>query len=103
MLSGPPGLADAAGPGTDPALVTWPDRLAGWCLPLTAIGGRLLAMKGSSAREEVTEHRAALQKLGGGNMRVLTCGTGLIEPETTVVEVIRERAVSLGSRRNRKR
>ncbi len=79
------------------------DRLAGWCLPLTAVGGRLLAMKGSSAREEVDEHRAALQKLGGGQMRVLTCGAGLIEPEATVVEVIRERSVSRESRRNRKR
>ena len=33
------------------------DRLAGWCLPLTALGGRLLALKGASAADEVAEHR----------------------------------------------
>ena len=33
------------------------DRLAGWCLPLAAVGGRLLALKGASAADEVAEHR----------------------------------------------
>src|SRR5687768_3453683 len=30
------------------------DRLAGWCLPLTTLGGRLLALKGMTAADEVT-------------------------------------------------
>lgn len=69
------------------------DRLAGWCLPLAAIGGRLLAMKGSSADAEVTEHRDHISRLGGGTPVVRQCGVGLVDPPTTVVEVVRERAV----------
>jgi 16S rRNA (guanine527-N7)-methyltransferase len=63
------------------------DRLAAWCLPLARIGGRLLALKGSSAAEEIAEHQAAVTRLGGGPAVVVHCGVGLIEPPTTVVEV----------------
>jgi 16S rRNA (guanine527-N7)-methyltransferase len=80
------------------------DRLASWCLPLAALGGRLLAMKGASAAEEITAHQAALRRLGGGQARVLRCGVDLIEPATTVVEVLRERAIPQGkTRRSRNR
>lgn len=37
-------------------------RLLGWCLPLVARGGRLLALKGSSAGDEVVAARAELRK-----------------------------------------
>jgi 16S rRNA (guanine527-N7)-methyltransferase len=70
------------------------DRLAGWCLPLAAIGGRLLALKGSSAADEVAEHRAAIARLGGSEPIIAQCGAGLIEPPTTVVEIVRERDVA---------
>lgn len=63
------------------------DRLAGWCLPLTRIGGRLLALKGSSADDEIAEHQAAVTRLGGGPAAVVRCGLGVIEPPTTVVEI----------------
>jgi 16S rRNA (guanine527-N7)-methyltransferase len=63
------------------------DRLAGWCLPLARIGGRLLALKGSSADEEIAEHQGAVTKLGGGPASVVRCGIGIIEPPTTVVEI----------------
>ncbi|XNL28215.1 16S rRNA (guanine(527)-N(7))-methyltransferase RsmG [Longispora sp. K20-0274] len=80
------------------------DRLAGWCLPLAAVGGRMLAMKGSTAAEEIAEHRNVILRLGGGQARVLSCGAGLIDPETTVVEVVRERVIKQGgSRRSRGR
>lgn len=35
-------------------------RLLGWCLPLVSAGGRLVALKGSSAVEEVASARAEL-------------------------------------------
>lgn len=79
------------------------DKLAGWCLPLAAVGGRLLAMKGSSAAEEIVEHAAAVGKLGGAAARIELCGTGLIDPPTTVVEIVKERHVTPargGSSRN---
>lgn len=63
------------------------DRLAGWCLPLARIGGRLLALKGSSAEDEIAEHQAAVARLGGGPATVVRCGLGLIDPPTTVVEI----------------
>jgi 16S rRNA (guanine527-N7)-methyltransferase len=69
------------------------DRLAGWCLPLAAIGGRLLALKGASAADEVAEHRAAIARLGGSDPVIALCGEGVIDPPTTVVEIVREREV----------
>jgi len=69
------------------------DRLAGWCLPLAAVGGRLLALKGASAADEVAEHRGAIVRLGGSEPVIALCGEGVIEPPTTVVEIVREREV----------
>ncbi|MFF3857057.1 16S rRNA (guanine(527)-N(7))-methyltransferase RsmG [Micromonospora sp. NPDC002575] len=70
------------------------DRLAAWCLPLTVRGGRLVAMKGASAADEIAEHAEAVAKLGGGEPTVRRCGVGVIEPPTTVVEIVRERVVN---------
>lgn len=72
------------------------DRLTGWCLPLATIGGRLLAMKGSSATQEIEVHEAAIARAGGGTPILHRCGTGLLETPTTVVEIrkVREPAGS---------
>jgi len=72
------------------------DRLAGWCLPLAMVGGRLLALKGASAVAEVAEHRKAVDRLGGAPPAVRRCGVGLIDPPATVVEVVRSRVVDPG-------
>jgi 16S rRNA (guanine527-N7)-methyltransferase len=69
------------------------DRLAAGCLPLAAIGGRLLAIKGASAKDEVTEHRDAIARLGGSAPVVAQCGVGVVDPPTTIVEIVRERDV----------
>jgi 16S rRNA (guanine527-N7)-methyltransferase len=66
------------------------DRLASWCLPLAAIGGRLLAMKGSSAADEITEHAAAIHRLGGGPPALRGCDLDRLDP-TVVVEIVRTR------------
>jgi 16S rRNA (guanine527-N7)-methyltransferase len=63
------------------------DRLARWCLPLVSAGGRLLAMKGSTAESEVLEHDAALRRAGGGPARIFECGKGVADPPTVVVEI----------------
>lgn len=70
------------------------DRLAGWCLPLTAVGGRLLALKGSSAEAEIAEHAEALSRLGAGTPSVRRCGDTVLAEPTTVVEIVREREVA---------
>ncbi|GAA1584400.1 16S rRNA (guanine(527)-N(7))-methyltransferase RsmG [Actinoplanes couchii] len=73
------------------------DKLAGWCLPLAAVGGRLLAMKGSSAAEEIAAAQNAVASLGGGEAVIHLCGVGVIDPPTTVVEIVKERHVVPGS------
>jgi 16S rRNA (guanine527-N7)-methyltransferase len=70
------------------------DRLAGWCLPLTRVGGALLALKGASATEEIAAHASAVGRLGGGTPTLRRCGEGLLDEPTTVVEVVRERMAS---------
>lgn len=39
--------------------------LAEYCLPLVSVGGRFIAMKGSSGEEELAAARGAIKKLGG--------------------------------------
>jgi 16S rRNA (guanine527-N7)-methyltransferase len=67
------------------------DQLAAWCLPLAAVGGRVLALKGSSARDEVAAHAVAVRRLGGAAPVVRSCGAGVVPEPTTVVEIVRER------------
>jgi 16S rRNA (guanine527-N7)-methyltransferase len=69
-------------------------RLAGWALPLLRTGGRLLAIKGSSAAAEVTRDGAAVHGFGGSPPRMVQCGGTHVDPPTTVVVV--ERTASRG-------
>ncbi|WP_223256314.1 16S rRNA (guanine(527)-N(7))-methyltransferase RsmG [Micromonospora endophytica] len=69
------------------------DRLAAWCLPLAVPDGRLLALKGASAAEEIVEHEEAVYRVGGGTPVLHRCGEGVVDPPTTVVEIVRERVV----------
>ncbi|TCN48096.1 16S rRNA (guanine527-N7)-methyltransferase [Rhodococcus sp. SMB37] len=64
-------------------------KLAKWSLPLIHEGGRMLALKGSSAAEEIDRDRAELAKLGAGNLEVLECGADLLEVPTLVVKAER--------------
>ena len=89
VVDGPPAGADIV---TARAVAPL-DRLAAWCLPLARPGGRLLALKGASAADEIAEHRAAVAGLGGSEPQIRLCGSGLIDPATTVVEIVKEREV----------
>ena len=66
------------------------DRLAAWCLPLLQPGGRLLALKGRHAAQELNEHREVIGRLGGVDQHVVLCGVDLLASPSTVV-VIRRR------------
>jgi 16S rRNA (guanine527-N7)-methyltransferase len=70
------------------------DRLAAWCLPLARIGGRLLALKGESAADEISIHRDAIARSGGQKPVIRRCGEGIIPVPTTVVEVERHQRVT---------
>jgi len=61
------------------------ERLLGWCLPLTAGDGAVVAMKGASAAAEVEALGGLLGELGGTEAEVLRVGS----QETAVTTVVR--------------
>lgn len=65
-------------------------KLTRWSLPLLRPGGRMLAMKGERAAEEVTQHGVAMARLGGREIEVVRCGASYLSPPTTVVRVMRD-------------
>ena len=74
------------------------DRLLAWSMPLVRRGGALMAMKGSSAQEEVASAPAALTTYGAGAVSIETYGGGIVDPPTTVVRVPAMMPSSLESR-----
>jgi 16S rRNA (guanine527-N7)-methyltransferase len=63
------------------------DRLSRWSLPLVRDGGLFLAMKGSSAPEEVAAADRVIARLGGVRPEVVTVGGEWVDPPVTVVRV----------------
>lgn len=82
-------------------------RLAAWCLPLLAADGRLLALKGASAADELREAQRDLVRLGADRWDVVSLGSAVLEHPATVVRVWRSarptdpRAVQQVLRRSR--
>lgn len=70
--------------------------LSTWSLPLVRVGGVMLAMKGTSAAEEIEEARATLESLGAGAFEVVTVGEELLDIPTTLVRVEARRAARIG-------
>lgn len=64
-------------------------RLAGWALPLLAPAGRLLAIKGASAQQEVDRDIEAVHAAGGSAVEVVQCGATIVHPPPTVIVVTR--------------
>ena len=64
-------------------------KLASWSAPLLRVGGQLLALKGSSAAEEITRDRAAVTATGLVDLEVVIAGTGLIDPVTSIIRGIK--------------
>jgi 16S rRNA (guanine527-N7)-methyltransferase len=71
------------------------ERVARWSLPLTTVGGRVIAIKGRGATAEVAEHRGEIARLGGGEPAVVECGRGIGTVPSTAVTFARvsERAM----------
>lgn len=63
--------------------------VAKWSLPLLRDHGRILAIKGASARDEVERDRNAVTRAGGANLTVVECGQDLMSPATIVITVER--------------
>jgi len=68
------------------------ERLLGWTMPLLKPIGDLIALKGSSAQSEIDEAAQAISQYRITEISVVTCGAGVVEPQTTVVRARRMRA-----------
>ena len=71
-------------------------KLARWSLPLVRQGGWFVAMKGSSAEEELAGARSLLARLGAGTREVRRLGVGVVDPPTTVIRVEATRSLRVG-------
>ena len=76
-------------------------KLAGWCLPLCVEGGLMLAMKGSSAEEELDASERELAALGAELWHIHQLGVDELAQPTTVVSIVAGRAAG-GSRHGRR-
>jgi len=61
------------------------DKLAKWSMPLLRPGGRMVAIKGERAADEVEAHRRVMAESGAVDVRVVTCGANYLRPHATVV------------------
>lgn len=82
------------------------DQLVAWAWPLLPDSGRLLAVKGQSATQELVDTRARIEVMGCSRAEVHVLGEGLIDPPVRIVEVLRSLPASAnaaGRGRNVKR
>lgn len=70
------------------------DRLARWCLPLVAVGGCMVAMKGAAVADEVATARTVIRRLGGGEPVINAYGAGVLDEVARAVVIVRERRPS---------
>jgi 16S rRNA (guanine527-N7)-methyltransferase len=61
------------------------DKLTKWSMPLLRPGGRMLAIKGEHASDEVEQYRRVMAASGAVDVRVVTCGATSLRPPATVV------------------
>jgi 16S rRNA (guanine527-N7)-methyltransferase len=65
------------------------DRLVRWTFPMLRPGGTLLAVKGATAENELAEHSRFLARMRAEVRGVLECGTGMVDPPTRVISLVR--------------
>jgi len=61
------------------------DKLTKWSMPLLRPDGRMLAIKGERASDEVEQYRRVMTASGAADVRVVTCGANYLRPPATVV------------------
>jgi 16S rRNA (guanine527-N7)-methyltransferase len=77
------------------------DKLTKWSLPLLRRDGRMVAIKGERAEEEIREHRRVMASLGAVDVRVMRCGADYLDPPVTAVVARREATASVANRSSR--
>ncbi len=61
------------------------DKLTKWSMPLLRPDGRMVAIKGERAPEEVETYRRVMAAAGAVDVRVVICGANYLRPPSTVV------------------
>ena len=61
------------------------DKVTRWSMALLRPGGRMLAIKGERAADELREHRRVMTSFGAADARLVECGVKQLSPPTTVV------------------
>lgn len=77
------------------------DKLTKWSMPLLRRGGRMVAIKGERAEEEIREHRRVMASLGAVDVRVMRCGADYLDPPATAVVARCERTNPVAGRSSR--
>jgi 16S rRNA (guanine527-N7)-methyltransferase len=77
------------------------DKLTKWSLPLLRPDGRMVAIKGERAEEEIREHRRVMTSLGAVDVRVMRCGADYLDPPVTAVVARREATDPVANRSRR--
>lgn len=75
-------------------------KLCEWSLPLVRSGGKLVALKGTTAADELRRDHQQVIRAGGREPHIVTCGGDILSDPATVVVV--ERADGDRGRRTRK-
>jgi len=78
------------------------DKVTRWSMALLRPGGRMLAIKGERAADEVREHRRVMTSLGAVDARVVECGVKYLSSPTTVVVARRGEPVPAREARRRR-
>ncbi len=67
-------------------------EIAEYCLPLVKEGGRMLAMKGSAAEQELDDAGDALSILGAGDLALIDAYPKGFDSELVLISVIKDRS-----------
>ncbi len=78
-------------------------RLARWSLPLVRSGGLCLAMKGTSAADELEEAAPEIRRLGGVDPVVQTVGSAWLPEPVTVVQITKSGSIGMNRPRRGRR
>jgi 16S rRNA (guanine527-N7)-methyltransferase len=78
------------------------DKLTKWSLPLLRPGGRMLAIKGERAEDEIREHRRVMASFGAVDERVVRCGADYLNPPATVIVARRGEPIRQSKRTGRR-
>ncbi len=77
-------------------------KLSKWCLPLVKTGGSMVALKGSTAEEEIQRDATDIGKANGTNPRVTELGAEVLSTVTYAVIIDKKEPGAKKSRKARK-